>query len=79
MELFGQKSRVIIEVETAAGDRLQFPIEAQYIVRRPEDPNGPLVSAARTSYSELRIPMRAGWLHHVLDTLDSYTFTTGRD
>jgi hypothetical protein len=77
MELYGKKARVIIEVETDAGDRLQFPINATFTPSLPTF--GALGDSRDRSYGELRIPFKADWMGRVLDTLDEYAFTTGRD
>lgn len=79
MELFGKTARVLIEVELEAGERLQFPIDAQYTRGWVPTPRDAPLRALGGGYGELRIPFRSGWMARVLETLDEYSFRTGRD
>jgi hypothetical protein len=65
LTLFGIPARVLVEIETRRGNRIQVPV------------TGSSVIFAHRDHGEIRIPFRGAWLGRLREELDDYELQTG--
>lgn len=63
--LFGRPARIVIEMETELGNRVQVPIDAS------------VHTHAGTPYGEVRLPFTGRWLESVGTAFDDHTMVSG--